>query len=239
MRLAHHASPPARPRYSDSVSERTQPLRLVLVDDHEMVLQGLAAMLAHFTDEVAIVGTATSAAAAYRLVAETRPDIVLSDVRLGRDSGLDVVTQLGRSHPETKVVMLTVYDDEHYLFQALRAGAKGYILKRIDAHELVSYLDRVAEGDIVIDPALAGRVAMSAAKISAGEFWPGANQGLTQRESEVLALLVSGHSNRGIAQKLVISEDTVKTHIRGLYRKIDVADRGGAIAYALREGIFQ
>jgi DNA-binding NarL/FixJ family response regulator len=237
--LAHHASPPARPRYSDSVSERSQPLRLVLVDDHEMVLQGLAAMLAHFTDEVAIVGTATSAAAAYRLVAETRPDIVLSDVRLGRDSGLDVVTQLGRSHPETKVVMLTVYDDEHYLFQALRAGAKGYILKRIDAHELVSYLDRVAEGDIVIDPALAGRVAMSAAKISAGEFWPGANQGLTQRESEVLALLVSGHSNKGIAQKLVISEDTVKTHIRGLYRKIDVADRGGAIAYALREGIFQ
>ena len=80
---------------------------------------------------------------------------------------------------------------------------------------------------------------MSAAKISAGEFWPGADQVLTQRESEVLALLVSGHSNKGIAQKLVISEDTVKTHIRGLYRKIDVADRGGAIAYALREGIFQ
>lgn len=239
MRLARRGSPPARSRYSDSVSERTQPLRLVLVDDHEMVLQGLAAMLAHFTDEVAIVGTATSAAAAYRLVAETRPDIVLSDVRLGRDSGLDVVKQLGRSHPDTKVVMLTVYDDEHYLFQALRAGARGYILKRIDAHELVSYLDRVVEGDIVIDPALAGRVAMSAAKISAGEFWPGANQGLTQRESEVLALLVSGHSNKGIAQKLVISEDTVKTHIRGLYRKIDVADRGAAIAYALREGIFQ
>ena len=221
------------------MSKRTQPLRLVLVDDHEMVLQGLAAMLSHCTDEVAIVGTATSAAAAHRVVAETRPDIVLSDLRLGRDSGLDVVTQLGRSHPEVKVVMLTVYDDEHYLFQALRVGAKGYILKRIDAHELVSYLDRVAEGDIVIDPALAGRVAMSAAKISSGEFWPGANRGLTQRESEVLALLVSGHSNKGIAQKLVISEDTVKTHIRGLYRKIDVADRGGAIAYALREGIFR
>lgn len=239
MRFAHHPSPPVRRRYSDGVSERTQPLRLVLVDDHEMVLQGLAAMLAHFTDDVRIVGTATSAAAAYRVVSETCPDIVLSDVRLGRDSGLDVVTQLGRSRPEVKVVMLTVYDDEHYLFQALRAGAKGYILKRIDAHELVSYLDRVAEGDTVIDPALAGRVAMSAAKISSGEFWPGARQGLTQRESEVLALLVSGHSNKGIAQKLVISEDTVKTHIRGLYRKIDVADRGGAIAYALREGLFQ
>ena len=219
--------------------DRTSPLRLVLVDDHEMVLHGLTAMLSHFADEVRIVGTETSLARAERLIAETGPDIVLSDVRIGRDSGLDLVEHLGRTHPEIKVVMLTVYDDEHYLFQALRVGAKGYILKRIDARELVGHLHRVAEGDVVIDPALAGRVAMSAARISSGEFWPGANIGLTQRESEVLALLVSGHSNRGIAAKLVISEDTVKTHIRGLYRKLEVQDRAGAIAFALREGLFQ
>jgi DNA-binding NarL/FixJ family response regulator len=196
-------------------------------------------MLSHFTDDVRIVGTETTLARAERLIAEARPDIVLSDVRIGRDSGLDLVEHLGRSHPDVKVVMLTVYDDEHYLFQALRVGAKGYILKRIDARELVGHLRRVAEGDIVIDPALAGRVAMSAARISSGEFWPGANIGLTQRESEVLALLVAGHSNRGIAAKLVISEDTVKTHIRGLYRKLEVQDRAGAIAFALREGLFQ
>lgn len=219
--------------------DRTEPLRLVLVDDHEMVLQGLTAMLSHFGADVRIVGSATTAAAAHRVIAETEPDIVLSDIRIGRDSGMDLVAQLVTSHPDVKVVMLTVYDDEHYLFQALRAGAKGYVLKRIDAHELVNNLFRVAEGDIVIDPALAGRVAMSAAKVSTGEFWPGANHGLTQRESEVLALLVSGHSNKGIAGKLVISEDTVKTHIRGLYRKLDVQDRGGAIAFALREGLFQ
>ncbi len=219
--------------------DRPSPLRLVLVDDHEMVLHGLTAMLSHFTDDVRIVGTETTLARAERLIAEARPDIVLSDVRIGRDSGLDLVEHLGRSHPDVKVVMLTVYDDEHYLFQALRVGAKGYILKRIDARELVGHLRRVAEGDIVIDPALAGRVAMSAARISSGEFWPGANIGLTQRESEVLALLVAGHSNRGIAAKLVISEDTVKTHIRGLYRKLEVQDRAGAIAFALREGLFQ
>jgi DNA-binding NarL/FixJ family response regulator len=221
------------------VPDRPSPLRLVLVDDHEMVLHGLTAMLSHFTDDVRIVGTETTLARAERLIAEARPDIVLSDVRIGRDSGLDLVEHLGRSHPDVKVVMLTVYDDEHYLFQALRVGAKGYILKRIDARELVGHLRRVAEGDIVIDPALAGRVAMSAARISSGEFWPGANIGLTQRESEVLALLVAGHSNRGIAAKLVISEDTVKTHIRGLYRKLEVQDRAGAIAFALREGLFQ
>jgi DNA-binding NarL/FixJ family response regulator len=213
-------------------------LRLVLVDDHEMVLQGLAAMLSHF-EQVTIVGTATSAATAHRVIADTEPDIVLSDMRIGQDSGLDLVIHITRKHPLVKVVMLTVYDDEHYLFQALRAGAKGYILKRIDAHELVNHLLRVAEGDVVIDPALAGRVAMSAAKVSTGEYWPGANVGLTQRESEALALLVSGHSNKAIAAKLVISEDTVKTHLRGLYRKLSVTDRGGAIAYALREGLFQ
>jgi ATP/maltotriose-dependent transcriptional regulator MalT len=82
-------------------------------------------------------------------------------------------------------------------------------------------------------------MAMSAARISSGEFWPGANHGLTQRESEVLALLVAGHSNRGIASTLVVAEDTVKTHIRSLYRKLEVQDRGGAIAFALREGLFR
>ena len=214
-------------------------LRLVLVDDHEMVLHGLTAMLAHFGDDVLIVGTATSFAQAQRVIGETAPDIVLSDVRLGRDSGLDLVRELATTHPTVKVVMLTVYDDEHYLFQALRAGARGYVLKRIDAAGLVGHLLRVADGEIAIDAALAGRVAMSAARISSGEFWAGANHGLTQRESEVLALLVAGHSNRGIASTLVVSEDTVKTHIRSLYRKLDVQDRGGAIAFALREGLFQ
>ena len=213
-------------------------LRLVLVDDHEMVVQGLTAMLSHF-DDVQIVGSATSLDAARSMVAAEAPDVVLCDVRLGKDSGLDLCREITTSYPPTKVVLLTVYDDEHYLYQALRAGASGYILKRIDGRELVAQLHRVLEGDVVIDSALAGRVALSAARMSAGEFWPGAHLGLTQRESEVLALLVSGHSNKGIATKLVVSEDTVKTHIRGLYRKLGVQDRGGAIAAALREGLFQ
>lgn len=215
------------------------PLRLFLVDDHEMVLHGLSAMLAHFADEVVIVGTATSAERTLTAVSAERPDIVLCDVRIGKESGLDLCRQVTSQHPETKVVLLTVYDDEHYLFQALRVGASGYILKRIDGVELVSQLRRVREGETVIDPALAGRVALSAARLNAGEFWPGAHLGLTQRESEVLELLVSGHSNKGVAAKLVVSEDTIKTHIRGLYRKLGVADRSGAISVALREGLFR
>lgn len=215
------------------------PLRLVMVDDHEMVLHGLRAMLDHFPDDVVIVGQATTAAATLALVADESPDVVLCDVRIGKESGLDLCRQITTQFPQTKVVLLTVYDDEHYLYQALRVGASGYILKRIDGQELVAHLNRVREGETVVDPALAGRVALSAARLSAGEFWSGAHLGLTQRESEVLELLVSGHSNKGVASKLVVSEDTVKTHIRGLYRKLGVSDRSGAIAVALREGLFR
>jgi DNA-binding NarL/FixJ family response regulator len=214
------------------------PLSVFLVDDHEMVLHGLVAMLSRFPDQVRVVGTASTPEDAMTAVEELKPDVVLCDVRLRGSSGLDLCAALRRVDPERKVVFLTVYDDEQYLFQALRVGASGFLLKRVDGHELVGHLTAVREGEIVIDPTLAGRVAASAARMSSGEFWPGARVGLTQRESEVLSLLVAGLSNRAIASKLVISDDTVKTHLRALYRKLDVSDRGGAIAVALREGLF-
>lgn len=216
-----------------------QVIRLVMVDDHEMVLHGVKAMLAHFVEDIDVVGTATNVDGAMSLVTTERPDVILCDIRLGRESGLDLCKQVKAASPDTHVVFLTVYEDEQYLYQALRVGASGYILKRVDGAELVTHLGRVMEGDVVIDPALAGRIALSAARLNAGEFWPGAHLGLTQRESEVLALLVANHSNKGIAAKLVVSEDTVKTHIRGLYRKLGVSDRGGAVAVALREGLFR
>lgn len=215
------------------------PLRLALVDDHEMVLRGLEAMLAQFPDDVVIVGSAPDVAEALAVIEAESPEVVLCDVRLGKESGLDLTRAVTERHPDVRVVMLTVYDDEHYLYQALRAGAVGYILKRVDGTELVGHLRRVRQGETVIDPALAGRVALSAARLNSGEFWPGAHLGLTQRESEVLELIVSGHSNRAIAATLVVTEDTGKTHVRGLYRKLGVSDRSGAIGVALREGLFR
>ncbi|MEJ7775242.1 MAG: response regulator transcription factor [Nocardioidaceae bacterium] len=216
----------------------TSVIRLVMADDHEMVLHGVKAMLSHFTDDVEVVGMATNLVDALALVTKERPDVLLCDIRLGKDSGLDLCLQAKSLEPSVHVVFLTVYEDEQYLYQALRVDASGYVLKRVDGGELVGHLRRVMDGDVVIDPTLAGRIAMSAAKLNAGEFWPGAHLGLTQRESEVLSLLVANHSNKGIAGKLVVSEDTIKTHIRGLYRKLGVSERGGAIAAALREGLF-
>ena len=169
---------------------------------------------------------------------EVAPDAVLLDIRLRGASGLDLCGDILAAQPACKVVFLTVYDDEQYLYQALRVGAAGFLLKRIRGAELVDYLGRIRDGEILIDPALAARVALSAARLQSGEFWPGAHLGLTQRESEVLALLVAGLSNRAIAAKLVVSEETVKTHSRGIYRKLGTSDRAGAVAVALREGVF-
>jgi DNA-binding NarL/FixJ family response regulator len=211
----------------------------VVVDDHQMVLDGLRAMLAAYSDQVEIVGEATEPDVAVKVISGQEPDITLLDVRLRGSSGLDLCAEIRKRQPACKVVFLTVYDDEQYLYQALRLGAAGFLLKRVRGAELVDHLQRIHQGEVLIDPSLAAKVAMSVAHLRGGEFWPGARLGLTQRESEVLALMVAGLSNRGIAGRLTVSEETVKTHARGIYRKLDVPDRSGAVAAALREGLFQ
>jgi DNA-binding NarL/FixJ family response regulator len=214
-----------------------RPIRVVLVDDHEIVLQGLKAILARHAGEVRVVGEAVDAVAAQRVVEALDPDVVLSDVRLRGSSGLDLCRQLLGRDPARRIVLLSAYDDEQYLFQALRAGAVGYLLKRVNGAELVAHLERVVDGETVVDPTMAGRAVASAARLQRGEFWPGAHVGLTHRESEVLGLAVAGLSNRAIAGRLVLGEETVKSHLRSIYRKLEVNDRAGAVAVALREGI--
>lgn len=217
----------------------TAPLRIVLVDDHEMVRQGLKAMLTPFRERVEVVGEADGAADGVRVVAEVRPDIVLCDVRMRGSSGLDLCRTLRSAEPAPMVVLLSVYDDEQYLFQALRAGASGYLLKQISGEDLVRQLELTRDGVTVIDTALAGRAVETAARLNADEYWPGARLGLTQRESEVLSLIVAGLTNRRIAGRLVVSDETVKSHLRAVYRKLGVGDRAAAVATALREGIYR
>jgi DNA-binding NarL/FixJ family response regulator len=219
--------------------EAVGPVRLVLVDDHEMVIEGLKAMLAAFRNRVQVVGQAVGAERARSVVAELRPDVVLCDVRMQGCSGLDLCLLLRERDPDLKIVMLSVYDDEQYLFQALRVGARGYLLKSIGSDELVRQVEMAHHGETVLDPGMAARAVDTAARLQRDEFWPGARQGLTQRESEILSFVVTGLSNRGIANKLVIGEETVKSHLRSIYRKLGVSDRTGAVATALREGIYQ
>ncbi|MEX2658662.1 MAG: response regulator transcription factor [Acidimicrobiales bacterium] len=215
-----------------------EPIRILLVDDHQIVLDGLRAMLRPHAAEVEVVAGTTDPTEAARLVVDLAPAVALVDVRMKGVSGLELCEQLLRLAPATKVVLLTVYDDEQYLFEALRAGASGYLTKQVLAEELLAQLRLVLSGEVVVDPSLAGRVALSAARINRGEFWPGAALGLSQRESEVLELMVHGHPNRTIAARLVLGEETIKTHVRSIYRKLGVTDRAQAVAVALREGTF-
>src|SRR6516225_5547894 len=140
------------------------PVRLVLVDDHEMVIEGLKAMLAAFEDRVQVVGQAVGAERALSVIADLDPDIVLCDVRMQGSSGLDLCLELRERDPARKVVMLSVYDDEQYLFQALRVGASGYLLKSISSDDLVRQLELVRSGESAIDPGLAVRAADTASR---------------------------------------------------------------------------
>jgi DNA-binding NarL/FixJ family response regulator len=214
-------------------------VRVVLVDDHEMVIEGLKAMLAPFASRVEVVGEAVGAEKAMTVIDELMPDIVLCDIRMAGVSGLDLCRDIRERHPHRKVILLSVYDDEQYLFQAMRVGASGYLLKGISSDELVRQLEGVQAGSTAIDAGLAARATETAARLQSNQFWPGARHGLTQRESEILSLVVAGLSNRGIAAKLVIGEETVKTHLSSVYRKLGVGDRTSAAAMALREGIFR
>ena len=134
-----------------------EPVRVVVVDDHQMVLDGLRAMLATYSGQVEIVGEATEPELAMKIIIEHEPDITLLDVRLRGSSGMDLCAEIRQRQPGCKVVFLTVYDDEQYLFQALRVGASGYLLKSISSDELVRQLEFVHAGETAIDPGMAAR----------------------------------------------------------------------------------
>ena len=213
-----------------------EPMRVVLVDDHRVVREGLKAMLEDVS-ELEIVGEAEDVAGALVAIESARPHVVLLDVRLQRSSGLDACRTIRERHPEVNVVFLTVYEDEQYVFEALRAGGRGYMLKKALPEDIVRVLRAVQGGDIVIDPALGGQIALRAAALREGNEWPGAYLGLTQREGEVLSHLAKGMDNRAIAHTLYISEGTVKSHVKGIFRKLGAKDRAQAVSIALREGL--
>jgi DNA-binding NarL/FixJ family response regulator len=212
------------------------PIRVLIVDDHRVVREGLRAML-FGVPEIEIVGDAEDVDGALVAIGQGRPDVVLLDLRLRRSSGLDACRSIVRRHPDVKVVFLTVYEDEQYVFEALRAGGRGYMLKKASPEDIVRVLEAVQAGETVIDPSLGGQIALRAASMRAGSDWPGAHLGLTPREGEVLTQLVKGMDNKSIGHALYISEDTVKSHVKGVLRKLGARDRAQAVAIALRQGL--
>jgi DNA-binding NarL/FixJ family response regulator len=214
-------------------------IRLVLVDDQALARAGLKLILSP-EDGFAVVGEAADGAAALAVVAETRPDVVVMDVRMRGMDGVEATRRL-RSQPDgPPVLILTTFDDDEVLSAALRAGASGFVLKEAPADDLIRAALAVASGNSWLDPAVTARVL---AAYRASPQAPGgraqALAALTGRELDVLRLIGRGASNQEIAERLVISEATVKSHVGNILSKLTLRDRAAAIVLAFDQGLVQ
>jgi DNA-binding NarL/FixJ family response regulator len=218
-----------------------EPVRLLLAHDDEIVVEGLKAMLAPHADKVLVVGDGPRsddvAAEATRLGAE----VVLLDVApqgASRETGSwRLISELTQPALPFRVVVFTRQKDVRQMFEALGLGVAGYLLRSQSGDQLAESLRCIRSGQVVIDPTMATRIALRAGGLDAKARWPGAELGLSRRESDVLQLLTKGLSNRQIAEELVLGQETVKTHLCSLYRKLDVRDRAQAVSKALRSRI--
>jgi DNA-binding NarL/FixJ family response regulator len=215
----------------------SQPIRVLIADDQRVVREGLEMVLG-LLPGIEVVGSAGDGLEAVDLAASLHPDIVLMDLRMPRCDGVEATRMLREREPEIKVVVLTTYADDRSVLDALRAGARGYLTKHAGGAQIREALEQVADNRAIIDPAVQHHLidAIAAAPAGPGHA-PGLPAGLTPREAEVLALIAEGLSNAEIADRLVVSEGTVKSHINHLFAKIDARDRAQAVSYAYQHGL--
>jgi two-component system NarL family response regulator len=212
----------------------TETIRVLVADDHALFRKALAAVFADEAD-VELVGEASDGEEAIRLAAELVPDVVLMDVRMPKILGIEAARQIKSEQPSTKIVMLTVSDEEEDLFEAIKAGASGYLLKEVDPAEIADALRQIHEGHSLLSPAVASKLVSEFAAISKRTDERAMRPTLTDRELEVLRLAADGLTNRQIGRRLGISENTVKNHIRNILEKLHLHSRMEAVLYAVRE----
>ena len=212
------------------VEEQGVSIKVLIADDHSLVRQGLRRYL-DMAKDIDVVGEAANGEEAIAMVEKEQPDIVLLDIRMPGVDGLEAARMIRERYPNVGAIMLTAYDDRQFVVEAVRAGARGYVLKARDAEHLIQTVRLVAGGNMVIDPQL---VVALAEELSQAKERDRKAETLTAREIEVLQLLAFGHTNRDIAEKLFISPDTVKTHLEHIFEKLGASDRTAAVAEALR-----
>ena len=215
-------------------------VRIVVADDHQVVRTGFAALLDTQPD-FAVLGTASDGAEAVRMSRELRPDVVLMDVRMPGTDGIEATRQLTGRADGPRVIILTTFDLDEYVYDALRAGASGFLLKDVTAERLFDAVRVVAAGEALLAPAVTRRLISEFARLppkAADPRAPTAAIGeLTQRETEVLRLLAEGLSNPEIAGRLVVTEETVKTHVSRVLHKLGLRDRTQAVVLAYESGL--
>ncbi|NJP06577.1 MAG: response regulator transcription factor [Chloroflexaceae bacterium] len=208
-------------------------VRLLLADDHRMFRQGLRELIERKT-AFEVVGEAATGREVLAQVKTLAPDIVLLDIQMPELDGVAVARQLAQTHPEIKTVMLTMYRQDQHLFEAIKAGARAYLLKDADAEELIGVIERVYHGEAAIDPGLTSRMFDEFRRLST-EIDP--SEQLTEREREILQLLAEGCDNRTIASRLHLSEKTVGNRLSEIFQKLGVTNRTQAALVALQRGL--
>ncbi len=212
----------------------TPPLTVILADDHEVVRNGVRSYL-EMTRDFQVVGEAANGPETIALVAEFIPDIVLLDLIMPGTDGVETIRHIKRISPRSQVVVLTSYHEDIHIFPALKAGAISYILKDVKMEKLVEALHRAVQGEVTLHPLVAKRVLQNVRSEDPDEQPLFAE--LTERELEVLKLIANGLTNTQIAEKLVISENTVKGHVSNILSKLHLADRTQVAVYAWQKGI--
>ena len=217
---------------ADTASETTRRLRVMLVDDHEVVRSGVRALL-ESAGEISVVAEAGTVAEAIRAAAANRPDVIVMDVRLADGSGIEATREIRAQRPETMVLMLTSFADDEALFASIMAGASGYVLKQIRGGELVRAVRALGAGQSLLDPAVTasvldrlrkGKNMMSDERLAR----------LSAQEERILTLIAEGRTNRQIGDELKLAEKTVKNYVSSILSKLDVARRAEAAAYLAR-----
>ncbi len=215
-------------------------IRVLIVDDHQVVREGLASVL-KTKDHIDVVGLAVNGRDAVEKARRLVPDVVLMDISMPGMDGVEATHLIKKENPQIGIVILTMYAEEEYIFELVRAGVGGYLLKDADSAQIAAAIRAITKGESVIHPVIASKILSEFARLSSDgkkhkkgiEF----EHNLSERELTVLALVANGRTNKEIAVSLKISEKTVKNHIRNIFHKLKVSDRTEAAILALREGL--
>ena len=224
----------------EPVEKSADAIRVLIVDDHALFRRGLQMVLEQEPD-IAVVGEGGDGAEAVSKAQELMPDVVLMDVRMPKRGGIDATKQIKELLPHVKILMLTISDEEADLYDAIKAGATGYLLKEVSIEEVGAAIRSVQAGQSLISPSMASKLLSEFATMvkRADEKQSAPQPRLTDREMEVLKLVAKGRNNRDIAKELFISENTVKNHIRNILEKLHLHSRMEAVVYAVREKLLE
>jgi len=225
---------------SDALRGNNERLKVLVVDDHALFRRGLQ-MVLKGEDDIEVVGEAADGNEAVEKAQETMPDVILMDVRMPHRSGIEATQQIKDLLPHVKILMLTISDEEADLYEAIKAGASGYLLKEISIDEVADAIRSVSAGQSRLSPSMAAKLLQEFAAMSkrAAEARQLPAPRLTDREMEVLQLVAQGLNNRDIAKELFIAENTVKNHIRNILEKLHLHSRMEAVVYAVREKLLE